>query len=98
MREAFERQARDARRVLAARAKLADLRAVLHADLRAFRADQAAEKSTLAERHARHETQLRQALATRQTLDLAAERQARTASNDRQRMQEGRELGRSLSL
>ena len=99
MREAFERQARDAQRVLAARAKLADLRASLNADLRAFRAGQGAEMSALAERHARHETQLRQALATRQTLDLAAERQARAASNDRQRPPpDAREHGRSLSL
>lgn len=98
MRDAFERQSREAQRVADARAKLADLRTAIHAEMRTFRAAQAQERAALADRHARHEQQLRQALTSREGLDRAAERTARAAANDRQRMQEGRELGRSLSL
>lgn len=98
MREAFDRQARDAVRIQAARAKLAELKAGLRIEAQAFRAGQDQERAVLADRHARHEEQLRQALTSREGLDRAAERMTRTASNDRQRQHENREHGRSLSL
>lgn len=97
MREAFDRQARDAVRIQAARAQLAALKIDLRTEGQAFRAGQDQERAVLADRHARHKEHLRQALTSREGLDRAAERMTRTASNDRQRQQD-REHGRSLSL
>lgn len=98
MREAFDRQARDGARVRLARERLAALHAGLKAEARGLSDSQAQERAALAERHAGQDRQLAQAERSREGLDWTVERVGRAPGNDRERLREGPEMTRRLSL
>ena len=103
MREAFDRQAREAQRVDEAKRQRADLRAELQAERNAYVRMQTQERDRLAERHKAEDRQLAEAVEHRKSLDRAGEvhaRQADTRSNSRQNEREhdrgGRSIGRDV--
>jgi hypothetical protein len=100
MREAFDRQARDGQRVMAARQKRDALKSELRAERSAYAAGQTQERAALIERHAGEDRQLRQALVSREGLDRAREvtaRQPEQQTMEREREERGRSMGPELS-
>ncbi|MBV9747674.1 MAG: MobA/MobL family protein [Acetobacteraceae bacterium] len=76
-REAFEREARDAQRVEAARVKEAALRGEISRERAALIEGQAKERGELTERHRREDGQLQAAFQHRHQMDRMAEAQSR---------------------
>lgn len=107
-RVAFDRQARDGRRVVAARERLAALKSELRAERSAFAAAQARDRAALIERHGREGQQLAQAIKSREGLDRTTEGQERRAfaqavalkreARQPEQQRPPPELGRGLSL
>jgi hypothetical protein len=99
-REAFDRQARDAQRTVATKAKLDALKAELRAERSAYVTGQTTERAALIERHGGEDRQLKQALTSREGLDRAREVTARQPEQQdlaREREGQGRSIGRELS-
>lgn len=107
-RVAFDRQARDGQRVVAARARLAALKTELRAERSAFAAGQVRDRAALIERHGREGQQLAQAVRSREGMDRTAESQERRAfaqavalrreARQPEQQRPPPELGRGLSL
>lgn len=102
MRDAFGRQERDAQRSAAAAEKLDALQTELRVQRSAYSTGQAQERAALIERHSGEDRQLREALASRESLDRSAEviarrQEAEERSQMRDQQQEqGRGGGRSI--
>lgn len=98
-REAFDRQARDGQRSAAAQEKLDALKTALRTERNTYGTGQARERAALIERHGGEDRQLREALASRESLDRSAEavarRQEAARSQQRDRPEQGRG-GRSI--
>lgn len=102
MREAFDRQAREAQRIGEADRKRADLKAEMQAERNAFARGQVEERERLIERHRGEDRQLTEAVTHRQAFDRAAEVHARTGqargiAREQQHEREQSRGGRSIS-
>jgi hypothetical protein len=96
MREASERQDRDAARVMDTKAKLNALKAELARDMRAYTAAQLRDREALTGRHASETGQLREAVTDRERMDRAMEvstRQEQAQSHARQERTHTHEQG-----
>jgi MobA/MobL family len=96
-REAFDRQGRDAERVMDTVAKLNSLDREAQAERHAASIGQTQERKELDERHKAEDRQLQQAADARERLDHTAEQeQRREQVQDRQRTQDNERGGRSI--
>lgn len=103
-REAFERQTREAERVIAANEKLTVFRRALREEQTAYVSGQVRDRMQLIERHGLEDRQLQEAFVSRESLDQSRERmwqreerRERGIGQDRQGQDWGRSVGRELN-